>query len=149
MRVLATEYGVSNVALAKICKKMDIPVPGVGYWARVAHGQKPKKAKLPKVTAGTRTEYLLQPLPKVPSEAVPRVSRTLPEVPIAEALRPRDIHDAIRSLFTTLNTCKPERDGQVRLPGHGGSFVRLSLTAKGPRMDKSSDHRSFGRGLMT
>lgn len=130
MRALAAEYGISNVGLAKICKKMDIPMPGLGYWARVAHGQKPKKTKLPKATASTRTEYVLQPLPKAPTEAIPGAPRTPPDVPIAEALHSRYLHEAIRSLLATLNTSKPERDGQVRLPGHGGSFVRLSLAAK-------------------
>lgn len=131
VRVLAAEYGISNIGLAKICRKMDIPMPGLGYWARVAHGQKPKKTKLPKATASTRTEYVLQPLPKkAPTEAIPRAPGTLPDVPIAEALRSRDLQEAIRSLLATLNTSKPERDGQVRLPGHGGSFVRLSLPAK-------------------
>jgi hypothetical protein len=33
---LAPEYGVSDVALAKTCRKLQIPVPGRGYWAKAA-----------------------------------------------------------------------------------------------------------------
>lgn len=36
---LAKEYGVSNVALAKACKKRGVPVPGIGYWAKKAAGK--------------------------------------------------------------------------------------------------------------
>ncbi len=34
MRTLAPKYGMSDVGLAKICKKLSIPRPGLGYWAR-------------------------------------------------------------------------------------------------------------------
>ena len=33
---LAAGYGISDVALAKICKKLNVPRPGLGYWARLA-----------------------------------------------------------------------------------------------------------------
>ncbi len=33
MKTVATGLGVSDVALAKHCKKAAVPVPGRGYWA--------------------------------------------------------------------------------------------------------------------
>jgi len=36
---LAPEYGVSDVALAKTCRKLQIPLPGKGYWAKAAVGK--------------------------------------------------------------------------------------------------------------
>jgi hypothetical protein len=36
VRLAASEYGVSNVAIAKTCRKLHIPVPGRGYWAKKA-----------------------------------------------------------------------------------------------------------------
>lgn len=48
MRDLAKDFGISDVALAKRCKSLGIPVPGRGYWARVDAGQTPHKPKLPK-----------------------------------------------------------------------------------------------------
>ena len=36
---LAEEYGVSNVTLAKACKRRRVPVPGRGYWAKKAAGK--------------------------------------------------------------------------------------------------------------
>jgi hypothetical protein len=47
MRRLAAEYGLSDVGLAKICKKHDIPKPTRGYWAQVKAGRKPTKIPLP------------------------------------------------------------------------------------------------------
>jgi hypothetical protein len=48
MRDLAKDFGISDVALAKRCKSLGIPVPGRGYWARVDAGQELHKPKLPK-----------------------------------------------------------------------------------------------------
>jgi hypothetical protein len=40
---LAPKYGVSDVALAKTCRKLKVPLPGRGYWAKVAAGKVPRK----------------------------------------------------------------------------------------------------------
>jgi hypothetical protein len=45
---LAKDFGISDVGLAKRCKRLGIPVPGRGYWARVDAGQAPYRPKLPK-----------------------------------------------------------------------------------------------------
>lgn len=47
MQQLAEDFGVSDVALAKRFKRLRIPVPGRGYWARVEAGQMPHRPKLP------------------------------------------------------------------------------------------------------
>ena len=39
MRKLAPKYGISDVALSKICKKLNIPKPGPGYWTKVEMGK--------------------------------------------------------------------------------------------------------------
>jgi len=46
--LLAKDFGISDVALAKRCRKLGIPLPGRGYWARVDAGQVPYRPKLPK-----------------------------------------------------------------------------------------------------
>lgn len=43
MKILCLKYGVSNVALAKACKKLLVPLPGRGYWAKKRAGLKVKK----------------------------------------------------------------------------------------------------------
>lgn len=47
MTKLAKEYGISNVALAKICKKLHIPYPWRGYWRRKETGKAVKQLPLP------------------------------------------------------------------------------------------------------
>lgn len=46
--IVAKKYGVSDVAINKACKKMNIPTPGVGYWQKVKAGAKIDRPKLPK-----------------------------------------------------------------------------------------------------
>jgi hypothetical protein len=44
---VAKLYGVSNVAIKKICKSMNIPTPSNGYWAKLRNGKKVQKTPLP------------------------------------------------------------------------------------------------------
>jgi len=47
VRTVAKRYRVSDVALRKICRRLGVPVPPLGYWARIAAGQKPRVTPLP------------------------------------------------------------------------------------------------------
>lgn len=47
MTKVAKEYGISNVALAKICKKLNVPCPWRGYWRRKETGKAVKQLTLP------------------------------------------------------------------------------------------------------
>src|SRR6185437_15543271 len=44
---LAQDFGISDVALAKRLRRLHVPVPGRGYWARVAAGQALPRPALP------------------------------------------------------------------------------------------------------
>lgn len=46
---LAPRYGLSNVGLAKICKRNKIPRPPRGYWAKKQFGNAPRRTPLPKI----------------------------------------------------------------------------------------------------
>lgn len=48
MQALAQEFGISDVGLAKVCKRHSIPRPERGYWAKLYSGRKMKKPSLPK-----------------------------------------------------------------------------------------------------
>ena len=47
MRKLAKEFGISDVGLSKLCRRHDIPLPGMGYWTRVQFGKTTKRIPLP------------------------------------------------------------------------------------------------------
>lgn len=44
---IAKEYGMSDQGFRKHCVKADIPLPPRGYWAKLAHGKKVPRPKLP------------------------------------------------------------------------------------------------------
>lgn len=50
---LAKDLGLSDVGLAKHCRKLGVPTPGRGYWARVAAGQTPRQTPLKKLPEST------------------------------------------------------------------------------------------------
>lgn len=45
---LAKDFGLSDVAIHKICKKHNIPNPPLGYWAKKAHGKAVTQTPLPR-----------------------------------------------------------------------------------------------------
>ena len=47
-RHLCKQFGLSDVGLAKTCKRHNIPKPPPGYWAKRAHGWGARKTPLPK-----------------------------------------------------------------------------------------------------
>lgn len=47
MTKVSEKYGISDVAIAKICRRLRVPVPGRGYWARKAAGYTVKQTPLP------------------------------------------------------------------------------------------------------
>jgi len=44
---VAEKYDVSGVALAKTCRKLGVPLPPRGYWAKATAGTAPKRPALP------------------------------------------------------------------------------------------------------
>jgi hypothetical protein len=48
---VAKSLGLSDVGLAKICRKLNVPRPGRGYWARRQSGQHPVREPLPRPKA--------------------------------------------------------------------------------------------------
>lgn len=47
MRKLATEFGISDRGLTKICKRHNIPLPGLGYWSKLQWNKPVKQSTLP------------------------------------------------------------------------------------------------------
>lgn len=78
---VAERYGVSDVAIAKTCRKMHIPVPGRGYWNKVNTGQKLKKTSLPKVDTYPRVRRLFS---STEVEKAKKVERLVPEAFVLE-----------------------------------------------------------------
>lgn len=63
---VAKKYKVSDVAIHKVCKALEVPTPPVGYWAKLRAGKPVTVIPLPKSdkpaqTTGIRTNVIYQP----------------------------------------------------------------------------------------
>lgn len=47
LRILSKRFGISDVALAKRCRSANIPLPGIGYWAKKEAGKPTSQPELP------------------------------------------------------------------------------------------------------
>jgi hypothetical protein len=57
MRQLAKEFQLSDSGLAKICRKLNIPRPGRGYWMKKQAGRKVNPTPLPPAKPGAPTQH--------------------------------------------------------------------------------------------
>lgn len=81
MTKLAKEYGLSDVGLAKICKKINIPRPPVGYWMKLQAGKNVKQTPLPPLEInGVETYTLEQEQPTAPQNLPEKISESLEQV---------------------------------------------------------------------
>ncbi len=67
---LARKFGLSDVGLAKICKRLNVPRPGRGYWVKIAHGKPLTRPPLLPVKAGQPTEVTMEPRPRPVAQPV-------------------------------------------------------------------------------
>jgi len=59
VKIVTARYGISDVALAKTCRKLQIPLPGRGYWAKNRAGTASPRPPLPVLSeeASRRTQW--------------------------------------------------------------------------------------------
>jgi hypothetical protein len=58
---LCEQYGLSDNGLRKVCKRLNVPMPERGYWAKVEAGKKVRKTPLPAKAERTTTEFWRAP----------------------------------------------------------------------------------------
>ncbi len=123
VRTVAKRYGVSDVAFAKMCRKLHIPLPPRGYWARIAAGQKPKRAPLRKAPAGVEDEVRWWQAPRperpappdVPPEVQARIAREKePDVAVVVPQTLEAPHKLVAAAGKILRRLKPDDYGRVR-----------------------------------
>jgi hypothetical protein len=56
---LAPEYGLSDVGLSKICRKLKVPKPPRGYWTKLQFKKKVVRTPLPKLNPGDQCTYTI------------------------------------------------------------------------------------------
>jgi hypothetical protein len=132
---VAEEYGVSAVALGKTCRKLSVPVPGRGHWAKLAHGhasvKRPALPKLDKVPIIYRSP-LAQKRPTSSDQNDPEFA-TINQLVCSGALNPPTIdptarpHPLIRGTASRLRSHSRKDENGILLPREpGGLDVKVS-----------------------
>jgi hypothetical protein len=129
MRKLAPAYGLSDVGLAKVCDRHNVPRPPRGYWAKKEFGRAPPRPPLPPCDDPALQTVRLTPEEKRPPEPPPpapepeydadvmaalRKARALPPVTVGEALR--GPHPLVQSTRAALERATPDRNGLLSAP---------------------------------
>ena len=107
---LAKDFGISDVALAKRCRRLNVPIPGRGYWARVEAGQKPTRPKLPAREPQYR-DHLALTVARFPHAAMPASS----DEPDADPVVRQIAALAAESAASVLEILPPVKRTAVRL----------------------------------
>jgi hypothetical protein len=120
MSQLAAQFGVSDVALAKTCKRLGVPRPGRGYWARLTAGQKVKRTPLGKAAAG-ETEWTFLQRSTEPRPPKPEV----PKVPVPAELRGSS--EAVRRLGVALGSATKDQHERLVLGGMDSPVLAVTV----------------------
>lgn len=83
MSRLAADFGLSGNGLAKICARLDVPVPPRGYWAKKDAGKPVVAYRLPPQKQGVPSHADIRPTP--PVKPVPAEERQTRDVAVKAA----------------------------------------------------------------
>lgn len=141
---LAKEFGMSDVGLAKVCKKLNVPRPYRGYWQLVAAGRKLTIPKLPPTQKGEPTETVLSPdsyrvnfKPKDPGVVDSIEAERLPEnrIRVGESLD--NPHRLVRNTQILLRKGKPDESGRLHYWNVTDNRPRLSVRVSKDTMPRA------------
>src|SRR6185369_6225294 len=118
------EFGISDVGLAKTCRRLGIPTPPRGHWAKLAHGKKSPRLPLTK-SSGPQTVTLDEQRPHQQQVAVN--ASDFPALEVSVAANTNDLAPFARATFAHLSKAKPTGGGF--LVCSGPSFFSCSLSA--------------------
>ena len=121
---LALLYGISDVGLAKACKRYNIPRPPRGYWARIAAGQRVRRPALPQRDHSDELVYLKGW--DMPDEAVQKlISETRTPASGTADAGIAELHKTAAAIQQRLLEVKPDSEGLLTVTA-SGLEVRVS-----------------------
>ena len=138
LRKLAAEFGISDVALGKICRKLEIPLPGPGHWTKIECGYAIPR---PPLAAVKDLPILLRQIPK---QKVP-----LPSEDSAEVDGILRIEAGTTPVVTKAMLAHPlvEKTKQILSDGRTDSRGILWAAGEAPRLDIRVSKDTLGRAL--
>ncbi|HAF24022.1 MAG TPA: hypothetical protein DCK93_14140 [Blastocatellia bacterium] len=145
-RNIAREFGISDVGLGKICKRLNVPKPPPGYWQRIASGYKVKTPPLPRLGKGQRNEVTIWPTTPKPKSEVKNPALTealatekLPDKRIVVSEDLGGAHSLVSYTNKVLSKAKPDSYGRLMLPWN----TKVERPYLDLRVSKQALHRSL------
>jgi hypothetical protein len=127
MTKLAKEFDISDVGLAKACRKNAIPLPPIGYWTMVKHGKAVPKPQLPK--KGQAAIELDARRHRSPASMTKRSDSSAFQVDVQHGLPVEQLSPFTAATRQKLLKGKPDGDGFVRCVGPGLFDCRIGAAA--------------------
>ena len=124
---VAADYGISDVALKKICRKMEIPTPGVGYWRRLECGYPAPVPKLPPLSDDGVDSVVIHPpresrsvevMEGVPSDA--EIAAGLARMPAGE------LHPLLAPVNHSLQAARTDERGLLVPRSDKAKFISVT-----------------------
>jgi hypothetical protein len=130
---VAKDFGISDVAIRKICIKHGIPTPPLGYWAKLKHGKKVARQPLPPLKRGQSDTIRLEIKPKkvMPADVawaiqMSKEEKVRPEAQVSVPdARPPDLHPLAVACEKKLGKAKPNKEGFLTIGGAGVLAVQI------------------------
>lgn len=122
--VIAKEIGVSDVAVAKACRKAGIPLPSRGHWAVVKSGRTVKTPPLPKPKPDQPDSVWFTVLENPPSK-LPKVE--IPNGPLIEI--PTELVKPHRLVAELKAAAKDRKEDKGVIPLNYQKFLRVRTSA--------------------
>lgn len=116
---VAKDLSVSCSILTRVCRKLRVPKPPLGYWAKVAHGQKPRKPPLPALKPREKSDWKINRANSEGQRAavlrskLPPLLETAPETKqwLEEELKE---HPWVRKTRMSLKGVRPTHEGRCQ-----------------------------------
>ena len=121
VRTVASDIGISDVALAKACRKHRVPVPGRGYWRRKQCGHAVRRAPLPPLSGSTDPAITFRSIGGPPKATpTPSLEQAFEQQPENRVLVPNELGKPHRAVRRTLAVLRRQRRGTHPLVTTGG-----------------------------
>lgn len=129
MAQLARQYEMSDVGLAKICKKHNIPRPPRGYWAKKSAGIDVKQDPLPEKKRNETITIHPNPSYGVANSQNASFQKYLPENdigPVSVAKRLANPHPLIEQASILIGNSKPDNNGLLAPESNNCIDIKVS-----------------------
>jgi len=125
---LKESFGMSDVAIAKLCKKLQIPKPPRGYWARLQYGQKLPRIPLPPFNGQNPIQKIVvKSFSRAPSKVDVTKLKIIHKIPLTAFIIPqssRFTHPLVIKTFKVLQKTQVSKWGD-------GKYGRIWINEPG------------------